>query len=171
MTTRSGTNEWHGFVYYQGQYPWANALEDRVNRTVNFDRKQIFGGTPGNPIPRKKLFNFAAFEAWQYTSPGSFVETLPTALEQTGNYSQSLNANGGQRTIYDPYTTVTDAAGNVSRTPFPGNVIPTSRVDSIAAKFTSMLWQPTSAGIGPRIAAEQYTGRGALLDRAAARLV
>ncbi len=149
MTTKSGTNEWHGLVYYQGQYPWANALEDRVNRTVNLDRKQIFGGTLGNPILKNKLFNFAAFEGWQYTSPGSFVETLPTVLERTGNYSQSLNANGGLRTIYDPWTTLTAGNGSVSRTPFPGNVIPASRIDPIASKYTSMLWQPTSPGIGP----------------------
>ena len=149
MTTKSGTNDWHGLVYYQGQYPWANALEDRVNRTINLDRKHIFGGTLGNPIIKNKLFNFAAFEAWQYTQPGSFIETLPTAAERQGDYSQSLNANGGLRAIYDPTTTLTDAAGNVSRTPFPGNVIPGSRIDPIAAKFTSMLWQPTSGGIGP----------------------
>jgi hypothetical protein len=37
----------------------------------------------------------------------------------------------------------------VTRTPFPGNIIPSSRIDPIAAAYTSQLWQPNAAGIGP----------------------
>ena len=149
MTTKSGTNQWHGLAYYQGQYPWANALEDRVNRTLNLDRKHIYGGTLGNAIVKNKLFNFFAIEQWKYTQPGSFVETVPTDLERKGDYSQSLNGSGGLRAIYDPWSTTTDAAGNVTRTPFAGNVIPGSRIDPIAAKYSSLLWEPSSGGIGP----------------------
>ena len=148
MTTKSGTNAFHGLGYYQGQYPWANALEDRVNHTANLDRKHIFGGTFSNPILKNRLFNFAAFEGWKYIQPGSFVETVPTAAERKGDYSQSLNANGGLRTIYDPLTTQTGGDGTVARTPFVSNMIPTSRIDPIAAKYTSLLWNQTSSGIG-----------------------
>ncbi len=149
MITKSGTNQFHGLAFYQGQYPWANAIEDRVNRTLNLDRKNIYGGTFGNPILKNKLFNFASYEGWQYSQPTTLLETLPTALERQGNFSQSLNNVGTLRTIYDPYTTVTDAQGNVSRMPFPGNIIPASRIDPIAAKYTSLLWQPNAPGIGP----------------------
>lgn len=149
MTTKSGTNQWHGLAYYQGQYPWANALENRIYRTLNLDRKHVYGGTFGNPILKNRLFNFFAFEGWRYTQPGSFVETVPTELERQGDYSQSLNGSGGLRTIYDPWSTVTDSQGNVTRTPFPNNVIPSSKIDPIAAAYTSALWKPTSDGIGP----------------------
>ena len=149
MITKSGTNEWHGLAYYQGQYPWANALEDRINRTINLDRKNIFGGTFGNPILKNKLFNFFAMEDWKYTQPGSFVETVPTAAERSGDYSQSFNGQGGLRTIYDPGTTTTDAQGNVTRTPFAGNLIPTAQIDPVAAKFTAALWNANAPGIGP----------------------
>jgi hypothetical protein len=77
------------------------------------------------------------------------VETVPTELERNGDYSQSLNGSGGLRTIYDPWSTVTDANGNVTRAAFTGNIIPTARLDPIAVKFTSLLWKPTSAGLGP----------------------
>ncbi len=154
MTTKSGTNEWHGLGYYQGQYPWANALDDRVHRTVNLDRKHIYGGTLGNAILKNKLFNFVAYEGWKYTASGAanastFLQTVPTELERQGDFSQSLNASGGLRTIYDPWSTVTDAQGNVTRTPFSGNVIPSSRIDPVAAKYSSLLWKPTSPGDGP----------------------
>jgi hypothetical protein len=98
---------------------------------------------------KNKLFNFAAFEGWKYTQPGSFIETVPTDLERKGDYSQSLNGAGGLRTIYDPWSTVTDSQGNVTRQAFPGNIIPANRIDPIAAKYTSLLWEPTSPGIGP----------------------
>ena len=50
LTLKSGTNQWHGTAFYQGQYPWANALEDRVYRTVNLGRNHMYGGTLGHPI-------------------------------------------------------------------------------------------------------------------------
>mgnify|MGYP003580086264 CR=1 FL=1 len=50
LTMKAGTNEWHGNTFYQGQYPWANALENRVFRTINLGRTQMWGGTLGNPI-------------------------------------------------------------------------------------------------------------------------
>ena len=149
MITKSGTNQFHGLAFYQGQYPWANALEDRVYRTVNLDRKNMFGGTFGNPILKNKLFNFAAYEQWKYKQPTTLLDTLPTALEAQGNFSQSLNNSGGLRTIYDPTTTLTDSAGNVTRTPFPGNIIPSSQINSIAAAYTSKLWTPNGPGVGP----------------------
>jgi hypothetical protein len=150
LTLKSGTNQWHGTAFYQGQYPWANALEDRVYRTVNLGRNHIYGGTLGHPILKNKLFNFVAYEGWKQTDPSTLIETLPTDLERAGNFSQSLNNNGGLRTIYDPWSTQTSADGKtVTRTPFPGNIIPSDRLDSVAVGYTQQLWKPNSAGIGP----------------------
>ncbi len=73
MITKSGTNQFHGLAFYQGQYPWANAVEDRVNRALNLDRKNMYGGTFGNPIIRNKLFNFASYEGWKYSQPTTFA--------------------------------------------------------------------------------------------------
>ncbi len=102
LTLKSGTNDWHGTAFYQGQYPWANALENRVIRSINLGRNHMYGGTVGHPILKNKLFNFVAYEGWNQTDPQSLIETLPTDLERQGNFSQSLNGSGGLRTIYDP---------------------------------------------------------------------
>ncbi|MCW5981949.1 MAG: TonB-dependent receptor [Bryobacteraceae bacterium] len=150
LTLKSGSNEWHGTAFYQGQYPWANALEDRVWRSINMGRNHMYGGTAGHPILKNKLFNFVAYEGWRQTDPQNLLNTLPTDLERQGDYSQSLNQSGGLRTIYDPWSTLTSADGSViSRTPFAGNVIPSSRLDPIAASYTAKLWKPNSAGTGP----------------------
>jgi len=150
LTLKSGTNEWHGTAFYQGQYPWANAVENRIYHTINQGRVHMFGGTLGHPIIKNKLFNFVAYEGWRKTDPGILLNTLPTDLERQGDYSQSLNASGGLRTIYDPWTTTTSADGKtVARTPFPGNRIPAAAQDPVATMYMAKLWKANRAGDGP----------------------
>jgi len=150
LTLKSGTNEWHGTAFYQGQYPWANALENRVIRSINLGRNHMYGGTLGHPVLKNKLFNFVAYEGWKQTDPQSLLNTLPTDLERQGNFSQSLNGSGGLRTIYDPWSTQTSADGKtITRTPFPGNIIPSSKLDPIAVMYTGKLWKPNAPGTGP----------------------
>ncbi|MCW5981950.1 MAG: carboxypeptidase regulatory-like domain-containing protein [Bryobacteraceae bacterium] len=150
LTMRSGTNEWHGTGFYQGQYPWMNALENRVIRSINQGRNHMYGGTLGNPIVKGKLFSFFAYEQWTKTDPNQLIMTLPTDLERQGNFSQSRNALGGLRTVYDPWSTVTSADGStVTRTPFAGNVIPSSMMDPVATWYVKDLWRANQPGTGP----------------------
>jgi Carboxypeptidase regulatory-like domain/TonB dependent receptor len=150
LTLKSGSNQYHGTALYQGQFPWANALENRVFRTVNLGRNHIYGGTLGHPILKNKLFNFVAFEGFEQTDPQTLIHTLPTDPERQGNFSQSLNTNGALRGIYDPWSTVTSADGaTVTRTPYPGNIIPGSQLDSVATGYAAKLWKPNSDGVGP----------------------
>jgi hypothetical protein len=146
MTLKSGTNEWHGSAFYLGRYPWLNAMADRTRDSFNATRQNMMGGTLGNPILKNKLFNFFSLEYWKVGSPGSYVNTVPTALEQQGDFSQSLNADGSLRQIYDPFSTVVDAAGAVTRTAFPGNKIPASRMDPVAAAMMKQFWAPNNPG-------------------------
>ncbi len=149
LTLKSGTNEWHGTAFYQGQYPWANAFENRVFRTINMGRTHMYGGTVSHPVLKNKLFNFVAFEGWNKTDPQNLLNTLPTDLERQGDFSQSLNGAGGLRTIYDPWSTVTSADGQtITRTPYPGNMIPGSMQDPVAVHYMSHLWKPNRAGTG-----------------------
>jgi hypothetical protein len=149
ITLKSGSNQWHGTALYQGQYPWANALENRVFRTVNQGRQHIYGGTVSHPILKNKLFNFVAYEGWEKTDPLTLLQTLPSDLEKTGDFSRSLNGSGGLRTIYDPWTTLTSADGTtVTRTPYPGNRIPSSVQDPVALHYLSNLWKPNRPGTG-----------------------
>ncbi|MBL8222911.1 MAG: carboxypeptidase regulatory-like domain-containing protein, partial [Bryobacterales bacterium] len=150
LTMKAGTNAWHGNAFHQGQYPWANALENRVFRTINLGRIHMYGGTLGNPIVKNKLFNFFAYEQWRKTDPNDFINTVANDLERAGNFSQSMNAVGGLRTIYDPFTTQTSADGRtITRNPFPGNMIPQSQQDPIARQYIAGLWKSNRAGQGP----------------------
>lgn len=150
VTTKSGTNQWHGNVFYLGRYPWASAEYDRTTLSANATRQNMFGGTLGNPIIKNKLFNFFSMEYWKIGSPQVWVETLPTALEKQGDFTQShylSNGVSGIRTIYDPYTTVVNpTSGAVSVTPFAGNVIPATRMDPITSSLVSQFWAPNNPG-------------------------
>ncbi len=155
MTTKSGTNSWHGTGFYVGRYPWLSAVADRTRNSYNAQRQNMFGGTFGNPIIKNKLFNFFSLEDWRVGYPNSYVKTVPTALEQTGDFSQSQwfdpSAPAGQqsgiRTIYDPFSTqINPTTGAVTRTPFPGNKIPGDRFDAITGGLMKQFWGPNNAG-------------------------
>ncbi len=149
LTMRSGTNELHGSGFYQGLYPWANAMENRVRQTVNTERNHMFGGSAGFPILKNKLFNFFSYEQHMRVRSGTIFSTLPTDLERSGDFSQSLNVAGGQRTVYDPFSTITSADGStVTRDPFPGNIIPGSRQSQIGRNYLDRLWRPNRPGDG-----------------------
>jgi hypothetical protein len=147
VSTKSGTNDIHGTAYYFGRNPKFNALVNPTNRTKNFVRNHIWGGTVGGPIKRNKLFTFFTYEGWRTKEPRDAVRTMPTDLERTGDFSRSMNRAGGLRTIYDPTTTVLNVATNTAtRDPFPGNVIPATRIDPTAKRIMQDLWGPNNPG-------------------------
>ena len=147
VVMKSGTNEYHGNAFYQGQRPYWNALENRVYRTENQTRNNIYGGTIGMPIIKNKLFTFAGFEGWNKTEPAALYNTVPTDLERTGNFSATLTDEGALRPIYDPWSTQTAADGTITRAPFPDNIIPSQRLDATALRYTGVLWKANGPGI------------------------
>jgi len=151
MTTKSGTNEFHGDVFYLGRYPWLSAEADRTTFSANAQRQNMYGGTLGNPIKKNKLFNFFSIEDWQVGYPNSYVRTVPTSLEATGDFSQSYGSDGQGhfvlRNIYDPWTSVLNADGSVTVTPFPGNKIPSNRFDPLSASLMKQFWAPNNPGL------------------------
>ncbi len=51
MTTKAGTNGWHGTGFYLGRYPWLNAMADRTRNSLNAQRQHTCtAALSGNPI-------------------------------------------------------------------------------------------------------------------------
>jgi len=145
MVTRAGTNALHGAASYYGVNPSLNAVTNVFTRTPSVSRSNIWGAAAGGPIKKNRLFTFGAYEGRLLSQPNTTVMTLPTAAERNGDYSQSLNVNGDLRTIYNPFSTVFDpATGTETRTPFPGNIIPSNMIDPTAAKIMSYIWKPNT---------------------------
>lgn len=68
--TKSGTNEYHGSVYYAFQdKDWVGDFQDRPFN--GYDRKWTGGGTIGGPIIKDKLFFFASYEQSEQIGAGA----------------------------------------------------------------------------------------------------
>ena len=128
VVTRSGTRQFHGsaFEYLQNKAPDArNYFADPALPAPPVTQHQ-FGGSLGGPMPLANTFFFATYEGLR-SEIGTPVQSLvPPAQLLTGNFT-------GQDIIYDPLTL--DRSG--ARTPLPGDRIPASRIDPIAANFLS----------------------------------
>jgi hypothetical protein len=150
LNMKSGTNEFHGSVFYHLRDPRFNAVSDPTTlRVAGADetrfrgtRLRIYGGSLGGPIIKNKLFTFTSYEKWTDVSPVFLRLTVPTALERQGNFSQSAR-NGVVRNIFDPFTS-TGSSG--VRTQFAGNVIPSARFDPVAVRFLAQIPLPNLPG-------------------------
>jgi len=142
MITRGGSNDIHGSVFEflrnnsLDANSWANNRAG-LRRPI-FQRHQM-GATLSGPIWKsKRLYFFGAYEGRREGNPGTNVSNVPTALQRSGDFSQTFNNNGTLATIFNPFTTRTNPAGaGFIRDPFPGNRIPTNMFDPVGTKIIS----------------------------------
>jgi hypothetical protein len=147
VSMKSGTNDYHGTGYYFGRNPRLNAMTNRVSRGKSVIKNHIWGGTVGGPIFKNKVFFYALYEQWKNTEPRGQTYTAPTDLERAGDFSKSVQKNGALRIIYDPYTSVFDAAsGTGNRQPFAGNIVPAARINATGQKLVNNLYKATGPG-------------------------
>ena len=135
--TKSGTPHFHGsgYEYYRHEDLNANNFFNNRSATAKAPyRYGIRGYSIGGPayIPRKvntakdKLFFFVSQEfTGNKTDYGYKFVAMPTALERGGDFSNSRQTNGTLITVKDPLT----------GKPFPGNVIPKNRIDSLGSSI------------------------------------
>ncbi|HYI92189.1 MAG TPA: TonB-dependent receptor [Bryobacteraceae bacterium] len=137
IATKSGTNEFHGSLFEflrNSKMDANNYFSNASNRPLGVFQRNEYGGSIGGPIIRNKTFFFTAYESRAQRSAVNNFYTLPTDLQMQGDFSQTFNAQGQQRVIFDPFSTAPDPArpGQFLRTPFPGNRIPAERLDPVA---------------------------------------
>ncbi len=149
VTTKSGTNQFHGDVFeYVGNdiFDARNYFTDPTQPKPAL-RWNEFGFTLGGPIKRNKAFFFASFQDNPTSTPSTAFYSYPSKLMRGGNFSElcqtGFDANGicipapaGSSLIalqlYDPATY--DLATNTNQ-PFFGNIIPLSRLDTVAGNI------------------------------------
>lgn len=147
VSIKSGTNELHGSVYEFLRNKQLNANNFFQNRAGNARPNLIqnqFGGSIGGPIRKDKTFFFGNWEEYRNRNGAPSITSVPTALERTGNFSQTRNAAGNVIAIADPLTTRQGADGVYTRDLFAGNVIPASRISRVASNVTP-IWPTANA--------------------------
>lgn len=139
---------------YEGGIP-------KACRAIN--KQNEFGVTAGGPIRKNRTFFFGWYNGFFLRkTPTTFLYDVPPEAFKTGDFSallgpqlQSCGPNSDQPcsdalgrpilqgTIYDPLTTQT-VNGQTVRDPFPGNVIPADRFDSVAKNILPFFPKPTN---------------------------
>lgn len=171
VSLRSGTNQYHGTLYHyhsnvalqgidlfqrQQLYnpatgPVTHEKERQVNPMFIINRP---GGSLGGPVRIPRLYDGRNRTFWMYAFEGMIrpaveagerFRTVPTAAQRRGDFSQLL-ALGTRYQIFDPATIQPAPAGRFSRAPFPGNVIPASRLAPAAQKILPYWPEPQIAG-------------------------
>jgi hypothetical protein len=121
--TKSGSNDFHGSVYYLGHNTAFNARPWGVDQRPK-DIEDDFGGSIGGPLKlpifssgRKKSYFFFNYEGFRLNGATSSPHyTIPTGPERAGDFSD------WPAPIYDPATTRTNPNYNPNNPIGPNNL-------------------------------------------------
>jgi hypothetical protein len=149
---RSGTNEFHGSLYYYGQNSALNAYHPILKRTraeqlsrgdANVLKKAVqqiheFGGTLGGPIIKNRTFFFFDYLGARNNLPTEIRSTVPSQNTRGGNFSDFTFTRdcgrGVSGVLCDPATGL----------PFAGNTVPANRISPVARNFFNAYPLPTA---------------------------
>jgi outer membrane receptor protein involved in Fe transport len=131
MIVKSGQNEIHGNVF-------GNLRDDSLNAKGYFDQGDKppfshgqYGATLGGPIKKNRTFFFIGWEGNRLRREATAQASVATDRMRSGDFSELSTV------IRDPYT----------RLPFPGNVIPSSRLSPEAQKLLAYVPQANRSGL------------------------
>ena len=137
IVTKTGSNRVHEDVY---EYVRSNTFDARTftdPSNIPHLAQNEFRASVGGPIRKNSTFFFANWEGFRLSNGLAQIETVPTAMEQMGDFSMT------GLTIYDPNTSHANPNYNPSlptspsnpailRNPVPNDAIPMNRMNSVS---------------------------------------
>jgi hypothetical protein len=146
---KQGGNQLHGSGWWFGQRDALDSNDFFSNQAGIQKPPHVhdqYGGAISGPIRKNKTFFLFDFEKQRDVGSSQVVATMPTDLQRSGNFSQTMtfdeNGNLAPVTIYNPQSI--DANGN--RLPFPNNTIPATQLDSVAKNLLAYFPEPNVTG-------------------------
>ena len=134
LQIKSGTNSLRGsgFEFHRNDaFDANNFFNNRAGRGKPEFKQNQFGGTIGGPVFKDKTFFFTDYQGHRESLGQTFLSTVPSMAMRAGDFSELT------RVIYDPTTGL----------PFPGNTIPSGRIDTVARNILTQLYpEPNTAG-------------------------
>jgi hypothetical protein len=129
MTTKSGTNQFHGsaYEYFRNDDLNANTFFSKAKPVLRYN---LFGGGLGGPIRRDKTWFFFNYEGKRQVLATTQNLVVPSAAEVQGNFSA------------DKFTVTNPLTGK----PFANNIIPASLLDPVGAKLAAFYPAPNVLG-------------------------
>ena len=167
VTTKSGTNNFHGTGYeFLRRYQLdANSIQNNASGRPRYGVDPVtkanlgghsldqYGTQFTGPVWIPKVYNgrdktFFSFgwENYVESTPSPILTTVPTAAMRTGDFSQSGVS------IYDPFSTSPNpnpgTNSNYIRTQFPGNIIPANRLSPVGVAIINAYPAPNTGAPG-----------------------
>jgi Carboxypeptidase regulatory-like domain len=101
VTTKSGSNNYHGSVFEFFRNTALDAKSFFATSTEKFNLNQ-FGGSFGGPIKKDKTFFFVDYQGRRQRIGQNFFGQVPTAAMRNGDFSEPF---AGIPQLYNPYST------------------------------------------------------------------
>lgn len=160
---------WHGRIFENLRNDFLDAVPHQITQrggTKSLLRRNQFGFNVAGPlvIPRlyqgsRRTYVSFSYEGVREREARSYLQTLPTEPERTGDFSSVVDQAGELLPIYDPATTRPNPGFNPAqpvtkdnleylRDPFPGNQIDAVRLEPVALKALDYYPFP-NASAGP----------------------
>lgn len=133
---RSGSNSFHGAFFEQARNEIFDARNSFRPRRLPLRRHQ-FGAAVGGPIARNRTFFRASYEGVRERTGRSRFSMVPTALERQGDFSETTDRRGRPIILADPQAGA-DCRPGASQGCFPGNRIPSSRLDPVGVGLANL---------------------------------
>ncbi|MCL4402885.1 MAG: Plug and carboxypeptidase regulatory-like domain-containing protein, partial [Acidobacteria bacterium] len=167
VSIKPGTNTYHvaGYEYMRRTELNANLYAANASGRPRAKRSvDQYGGVFDGPVKIPHLYNgkdrtFFMFSMEQYReiTPQPSLGSVPTPDQRNGDFSKTLTAAGKLYTIYDPLVQYNNPDFNPSkavtlsnlrylRYPFPGNMVPRSRMEPIALNVLKDIPLPNQPG-------------------------
>ncbi|MPY91177.1 MAG: hypothetical protein GEU99_25105 [Luteitalea sp.] len=155
MTTRSGTNELHGSLFEAYSTPAfraSNPFTFGKNSTIT----NQYGGSVGGPIwipgaynGRNRTFFYVTYmDVRDSARVGNLTPTVPLASWKQGDFSDLLELSTPVE-LRDPATGA----------PFAGNIIPTDRINPVAAQMQERFYPDPNFGDTNVFSAQNWRGQ------------
>lgn len=150
ITTKSGSNEFHGSVYEFFRNDVLDARNFFADKKAKLRHNQ-YGANLGGPIKKNRSFFLFSFEGLRRSEGYVNLSTAPTLKMRSGDFSEFSTQ------VVDP---LTNAA-------FPGNIIPQSRINAVSRQILTFYPLPNRAGTSTNLLAapeaiqrdDAYSGR------------
>ncbi len=181
VSTRAGTNAYHGTAYWYLRNDNLNAnnfFNNRIGAAKNEFKQNTYGASFGGPLWIPKVYQgkdkthyFFNFEGTRIAGNAFARAIVPSELERNGDFSRTLDRAGRPYTIFDPATTRQEGTASL-RSAFPGNAVPRSRFDAVsvnALKFYPLPnARPSSGDLrnfdNPQVSGRQWASLASRVD-------
>jgi len=151
ISTKSGTNDFHGSVYdfWRRGGLSANTFQNNRNGSPRgLFKMDQYGFQVGGPVWLPKVYDghnrtffMVAWEKYKDDDPRALTLSVPEPEFLNGDFSKLRDANGNLITIFDPATGRL-VGNNWVRDPFPGNIIPAKQINPTAQKILGFVVKP-----------------------------